>query len=175
MLRVQSIAQSGGRRIAVSVKILADFSCRKIGPRVEIQSVKSDLSIGRLSNAHSRRKNLHLTTVQCAFRERNEKESARRIKSLSPRRSIAGGEGRNAIILPGSPGQSLGGAPASVVQSRRSLDCTPWAECGERDRWDWTERGSSAPRFRYAIFSLSRAGDRRNENSRFNLFALVIA
>jgi hypothetical protein len=56
MRRAQSIAQSGGQRIVVSVKTLADFSCRRIGLGVEIQSVKSDLSIGRLTDAQSCRK-----------------------------------------------------------------------------------------------------------------------
>jgi hypothetical protein len=53
MFPVQSIAQSGGRRIAVSVKILADFFGRKLDPGLEIQPVKSDLSIGGLIDARS--------------------------------------------------------------------------------------------------------------------------
>jgi hypothetical protein len=36
MFRVQPIAQSGGRRIAVSVKILADFFSRKRDPGEKI-------------------------------------------------------------------------------------------------------------------------------------------
>jgi hypothetical protein len=49
MFRVQSIAQSGGRRIAASVKTLVDFSGRNIGPGTAISPVKSKLSIGRLN------------------------------------------------------------------------------------------------------------------------------
>jgi hypothetical protein len=120
-------------------------------------------------------KSLHPTMAQWAFRELNEKENEHYIRWLSPRRSNAGGDGRNAIILPGPPRKSSSGAPASGVNARRSLDCAPWADCGERGRWDWTERGSGTPRFRYAILRLSRADDARDKNARFNLFALVIA
>ncbi len=175
MFRMQSIAQSGGWRIVVSVKILADFSRRRIRPGVEIQPVRSELSFGRLPDAHFCQKKTTSNHGALRVRKLNEKENGRCTKYLSPRRSNIGGEGRNAIILSSSSPRSLGGAPASVVQPRRPMDCTPWAECGERDRWNWTERGSSAPRFRYAIFRFSRANERRNENARFNLFARVIA
>jgi hypothetical protein len=40
MLRGQSIAQSGGWRIVLSVEILADFFGRKLDPGAEIQPVK---------------------------------------------------------------------------------------------------------------------------------------
>jgi hypothetical protein len=72
------------------------------------------------------------------------------------------------------------GSPSAVRRPQLSsrgdpLDCTSWPECGERDRWDWTERGGGTPRFRYAILRLSRVDDARDENARFNLFALVAA
>jgi hypothetical protein len=113
--------------------------------------------------------------AQGAFRKLNDKKNEHCVKDSSSRRSNAGGNARNAFILSGASSQSLGGAPASVVHPRRPLDCASWAECGERDRWNWTERGSSTPRVRRAIFGLFGIGDRRNEKSRFSLFALVIA
>ena len=63
MFPVQSIAQSGGRRIAVSVKVLTADSI--LG--VEIQPVKSDLRVSGLPGRAFPEKNLHLTTAQSAL------------------------------------------------------------------------------------------------------------
>jgi hypothetical protein len=146
MRRVPSIAQSGGRRIALSVKILERstflMSCRAESRHIQKQGTEMALPL----------KSLHLTTAQCAFRELNEKENEQCIRWLSPRRSNAGRDGRNAIILPGPSRKSRRGAPASGLNAGRSLGCAPWADCGGRGRWDWTERGSGTPRFRCAIF-----------------------
>ena len=155
----RSIAQSGGRRIAVSVKTLADFFGRKLGRGVGIR------------HARSCRKKSTSDHGAVRVRQLNEKENEHCIKCLylSPQRSNAGGERRNAIILSGSPRQSRRRAPASAIQPRRPLDCTPWAKCGERNRWHWTERGSGTPRFRRPILRLSETGDENDENSRFSL------
>jgi hypothetical protein len=219
MLAVQSIAQSGGRWIVVSVKILEQIlnngvaaesplgaeECRagrepwvsrliraspERGGRSDdaLQRVLSPLPglirakmpippgsrPGLISNRASgvsvgdsfpAKKNLHPSTPPCAFRKLNEKKNEHFVKHSSLRRSDAGGNARNAIILSSSSTESLGCAPASAVQPRGSLDCAPWAECGERNRWDWTERESSPPRFRYAIFGLSGTGEGRDEDS----------
>src|SRR6266540_1564287 len=116
MFRMQSIAQSGGWRIVVSVKILADFSRRRIRPGVEFQPVRSELSFGRLPDAHFCQKKTTSNHGALRVRNLNEKENGRCTKYLSPRRSNIGGEGRNAIILSSSSPRSLGGAPASVVR-----------------------------------------------------------
>ena len=149
MPRVPSIAQSGGRRIALSVKILEAVHASYLMPsRVETSLIFKNRELKWLSL----KKNLHPTTAQWAFRELHEKENEHCIRWLSPRQSNAGGDGRNAIILPGPPRKSCSGAPASGVNAGRSLGRAPWAHCGERGRWDWTERGSGTPRFRCAIF-----------------------
>jgi hypothetical protein len=145
MPRLPSIAQSGGRRIAVSVKILEATHASYV-------IVEQSRDISHIQKQVLPQKSLHPTMAQWAFRELNEKENEHYIRWLSPRRSNAGGDGRNAIILPGSPRKSSSGAPASGVHARRSLGRAPWADCGERGRWDWTERGSGTRRFRCAIF-----------------------
>src|ERR671918_2654838 len=165
MFPVQSIAQSGGRWIAVSVKVLAADSI----PGVEIQPVKSDLSVSGLPGHAFPEKNLHPTPARCAFRQLNEKENEHCVECSSQQRSNADGERRNAIILSGSPRQSHGRAPASTIQPGRSLDCPPWADCGERNRWHWTKRGSSTPRFRCAIFSFSETGDECDQKSQLSV------
>ncbi len=111
----------------------------------------------------------------CAFREENEKETEHCIKWLSSRRSNAGSDGRNAIILPGPPQKSHSGAPASGVNAGRSLDCAPWAHCGERDRWDWIERRSGTPRL--STRNIWSSWDRRRKRRKIaiQLTALVIA
>ena len=151
---VPSIAQSGGRRIAVSVKILEAVHASYV------MSIEQSRDISHIQKQGTEmalpQKNLHPTTAQWAFRELHEKENEHCIRWLSPRRSNAGGDGRNAIILPRAPRKSRSGAPASGVNARRSLDCAAWADCGERGRWDWTERRSGTPRFRCAIFNLLR-------------------
>ena len=149
MPRAPSIAQSGGRRIAVSVKILeaAHASYVIVEQSRDISHIQKQGTEVALPQ-----KSLHLTTAQCAFRELNEKENEQCIKWLSPRRSNAGRDGRNAIILPGPSRKSRRGAPASGLNAGRSLGCAPWADRRERGRWDWTERGSGTPRFRCAIF-----------------------
>jgi hypothetical protein len=53
MLPVQAVAQSGGRRITASVKILAGFLLRQIDPAViNFSQVKHNLSINGLVDAH---------------------------------------------------------------------------------------------------------------------------
>src|SRR5438132_992028 len=147
MPRVPSIAQSDGWRIAVSVKILEAAHASYVEQSRDMSHIQKQGTEMALPQ-----KNLHPTTAQCAFRERHEKENEHCIRWLSPRRCNAGGDGRNAIILPGPPWKSSSGTPASDVNAGRSLDCAPWAHCGERGRWDWTERRSGTPRFRCAIF-----------------------
>ena len=164
MFPVQSIAQSGGRRIALSVKVLAADSI----PGVEIQPVKSDLSVSGLPGRAFPEKKPTSDDDAERVRQLNEKENEHYIKCSSPQRSNADGERRNAIILSGSPRQSHGRAPASTIQPGRSLDCPSWADCGERNRWHWTERGSSTQRFRCAIFSFSETGDECDEKSQLS-------
>src|SRR4029450_6314791 len=103
MLRMPSIAQSGGRWIAVSVKILADFFCCRIRPGVEVQPVRSELSFGRLTDTRFCRKKPKSNRGALRVRKLDEKENKRCIRFLSPRRSNAGGKGRNAGILSRSP------------------------------------------------------------------------
>jgi hypothetical protein len=142
---VPSIAQSGGRRIAVSVKILEAAHASYV-------IVEQSRDISHIQKQVLPQKSLHPIMAQWAFRERNEKENEHYIRWLSHRRSDAGGDRRNTIILPGPPRKSRSGAPASGVNAGRSLCRAAWAHCGERGRWDWTDRGSGTPCFRCAIF-----------------------
>ena len=101
-------------------------------------------------------------------RQLNGKENGRCFEELPNYRSNAGGDWKTAIILPGAPHQSLGRAAASAVNSRRLVDCAPWAQRGKRNCRDRTERGISTPRFRCAIFKLSKAVGGSGKNSRLS-------
>src|SRR4029453_6225202 len=77
MLRMPPIAQSGGRWIAVSVKILADFFCCRIRPGVEVQPVRSELSFGRLT-----------TTLFCQKKPKSNR-GALRVRKLDEKEKSA--------------------------------------------------------------------------------------
>src|SRR6266496_2200057 len=64
---------------------------------------------------------------------------------------------------------------ASGFNAGRSLDCAPWAHCGERDRWDWIERRSGTPRL--STRNIWSSWDRRRKRRKIaiQLTALVIA
>jgi hypothetical protein len=72
---MQSIAQSGGRWIAVSVKTLADFFYCRTPAGVEIQPVRSELSFGRLTDAHFCREKPTSNHGALRFGKLNEKEN----------------------------------------------------------------------------------------------------
>src|SRR4029077_6127702 len=66
------------------------------------------------------------------------------------------------------PQESLRCAPAPVINSRRPLGYTPWAQRGKRNCCDRTECGIGTARFRHTIFKLSEGVDGSNENSQLD-------
>jgi len=144
-----SIAQSDGWRIAVSVKILeAIHACYVMSSRVETSLIfkNRELKWLFLKKAYIQpRRNARL--VSCMRKKMNTVLDGYRRDDPT----LAAMEEMQSYCL-AQPRKSRSGASASDVNAGRSLGCAPWADCGERGRWDWTERGSGTPRFRCAIF-----------------------
>src|SRR5438132_5278747 len=145
MPRVPLIAQSGGWRIAVSVKILE-----------RLTSCRSESTSLIFKNRELKWLSFKKTYIQPPHNARLEGCMRKKMNTV-----LDGYRCDDPTLPAMEEMQSYclahPGSPAAVCRPRmfnagRSLGRAPWADCGERDRWDWTERGSGTPRFRCAIF-----------------------